>query len=143
MPCDYKLYPSNWKTEIRPAVLERDGHKCKMCGVKNYETICRGMWEDKDGNRVEVYQNEAGQIFNANNGEHIGDSYLGDVMDNEKGRVTRVVLTVMHLDHDVTNNDLSNLAAACQWHHLRHDKEQHRENSRKTINARKRLQNLF
>lgn len=40
MPCDYSKYPANWKTEIRPRILERsktdDGiEKCEWCGVPN------------------------------------------------------------------------------------------------------------
>jgi len=37
----------------------------------------------------------------------------------------RVVLTIAHLDHDVQNNDTSNLAALCQRCHLRHDAKLH------------------
>ncbi len=36
MPIDYKKYPANWKTEIVPRIKERDGHKCKFCGIENY-----------------------------------------------------------------------------------------------------------
>lgn len=36
MPIDYKNYPENWKTEIRPAILERANNCCEFCGVKNY-----------------------------------------------------------------------------------------------------------
>jgi hypothetical protein len=28
MPIDYKEYPANWLSEIRPRILERAGHKC-------------------------------------------------------------------------------------------------------------------
>ena len=45
-PIDYNKYPSNWKTEIRQAILQRAGQViedgkivtqacCEMCGVKN------------------------------------------------------------------------------------------------------------
>ncbi len=37
MPCDYSKYPENWFTEIRPAVLERAGHKCEWCDAENYK----------------------------------------------------------------------------------------------------------
>ena len=30
MPINYKNYPPNWKTEIRPKVLERAGHKQEL-----------------------------------------------------------------------------------------------------------------
>ena len=36
MPIDYKKYPPNWKTEIRPRILERANHKCEVCGLPNY-----------------------------------------------------------------------------------------------------------
>lgn len=36
MPIDYKRYPPNWKTEIRPAILERANNCCEHCGVENY-----------------------------------------------------------------------------------------------------------
>jgi 5-methylcytosine-specific restriction endonuclease McrA len=36
MPIDYKRYPPNWKTEIRPAILERANNRCEFCGVGNY-----------------------------------------------------------------------------------------------------------
>lgn len=36
MPIDYKKYPPNWKTEIRPAILERANNCCEFCGVSNY-----------------------------------------------------------------------------------------------------------
>jgi hypothetical protein len=36
MPTDYKKYPRDWKTEIRPAILARAGNCCKICGIKNH-----------------------------------------------------------------------------------------------------------
>jgi hypothetical protein len=49
-----------------------------------------------------------------------------------------VVLTVAHLDHDPTNNDLDNLAALCQRCHLTHDAAQHAANARTTRHRRQR-----
>lgn len=42
MPVDYSLYPAEWKTEIRPAILERatDEHgiqRCEWCNAANHE----------------------------------------------------------------------------------------------------------
>lgn len=45
MPIDYKNYPSNWKTEIRPAILKRADNKCEFCGLENYSFGVR----DKNG----------------------------------------------------------------------------------------------
>lgn len=36
MPIDYKNYPDNWKSEIRPAILARAENRCECCGVENY-----------------------------------------------------------------------------------------------------------
>lgn len=42
MPIDYKKYPPNWKTEIVPRIKERDGHRCKFCGIENYTVKSNG-----------------------------------------------------------------------------------------------------
>jgi hypothetical protein len=43
-----------------------------------------------------------------------------------------VVLTIAHMDHDVSNNADDNLAALCQRCHLTHDAQQHAANARQT-----------
>ena len=42
MPCDYSKYPPNWRTEIRPRILERANHRCEFCGVDNYAPLPKG-----------------------------------------------------------------------------------------------------
>ncbi len=49
MPCDYKKYPPNWKSEIVPRILERAGEVrdeqgyvvaeacCEWCGAENHK----------------------------------------------------------------------------------------------------------
>jgi len=43
MPCDYRNYPPNWKTEIRPDILDRARDCCEgspkypKCRAANYE----------------------------------------------------------------------------------------------------------
>ena len=39
MPISYKNYPSNWFTEIRQDILERDDNCCKFCHVPNYSFV--------------------------------------------------------------------------------------------------------
>lgn len=138
MPLDYSQYPPNWKTEIRPAILERDGHCCKFCKVPNYEIICRGFWGE-----FEVYQKDNGQIFDVKTGNQVGESYVGDVWIGEKYRLTKVILTIAHLDQDKTNNDYDNLAALCQKCHLGIDLKHHMANARESRRKKKGLQNLF
>lgn len=125
MPCDYKKYPANWK-DIRKRILEREGYRCKTCMLPNYAIGYRdasGKWHP------------------------IECSMQGDV-DAEDAReagfkVIKIVLTVAHIDHDITNNQDENLAAFCQLHHLRHDIQHHKANSRETNRKKKGLQNMF
>lgn len=138
MPCDYSKYHPEWKTKIRPDILERDGHCCKFCKVPNKTLICRGKWGE-----IEVWQNDDGQIHDAKTGEYIGSSYVGDVWVGNKRTLTKIVLTIAHLDQDKTNNDYDNLAALCQKCHLGIDLKHHMANARETNRKKKGLQNLF
>jgi 5-methylcytosine-specific restriction endonuclease McrA len=134
MPIDYKKYSPSWKTKIRPDILERDNHCCKECGVKNYSV---GYW----GIDGRFY--DAGTIFNAL--EETGYDYFAHELSNVNcmQKPIKIVLTIAHLDHDVTNNNYANLAALCQRHHLAYDKEYHMKNSRETNRVKKGLQNMF
>lgn len=104
MPCDYSQYPKNWKSEIRPRILKRAQNKCEWCGVPNYETIIR---YDTRFRILHGLETEAAMV------------------DGE--RSVKIILTIAHIDHDIANNNDSNLAALCQRCHLRHDRHQHAE----------------
>lgn len=106
MPIDYSKYPSNWKTEIRPSILQRG----EMYGL-------------------EVYQDHDGNIYNADNSVSVGSDYVGEVHPTNK--FIRVVLTVAHLNHDIKDNRSENLRALCQRCHNRHDKEYRKANRKK------------
>lgn len=136
MPIDYKKYPPNWKSEIRPAILLRANQKCEQCNVPNYSYILRGTI-----NGIECYQLEDGALFRADNSEHIGYTYVGDVHPSNK--FIKVVLTISHIDHDINNNDHKNLKALCQKCHLNHDKEHHAATRRKTKEDKKGLISIF
>lgn len=102
MPCDYRKYPANWKTEIRPSILARADHKCEWCGVKD-------RWL-----RVgdEVIAPDGAEAFYASENWSAG---LGP-----KPRL--IVLTIAHVnDPDPMNCEPSNLAALCQKCHNGHD----------------------
>lgn len=49
---------------------------------------------------------------------------------------SKVVLTVMHLDHNPENNEYGNLLAACQLHHNRYDAK-HRAETRRAGRIKK------
>lgn len=105
MPVDYSKYPKNWKTEIRPAILKRAQNRCEKCNIPN---------------GVTGYRDKTGKF-------HVAEGMQADIaqiLDGEK--LFRVVLTVAHLNHDITDNRPENLAALCQKCHLTHDVAQHR-----------------
>ncbi len=127
MPCNYKLYPTNWFTDIRPQILERAGHKCEKCGLPNYAE----GWRGTDGAFYSITQ-----IINAleKNGYDYFEHELKHLIDKEgltKKNPTVIVLTIAHLDYNVANNDYSNLMALCQRCHNIHDIPQ-RKNTRET-----------
>ena len=124
MPIDYKKYPTNWKSEIRPAIIERAKNCCEFCKVANYKEIIRGTYND-----LECYQDDDGNIYDANTSKVIGSDYVGEV--SPTNRFIKVVLTVAHLDHDVNNNDFTNLKALCQRCHNRHDVKFRKANRKK------------
>lgn len=123
MPIDYKRYPPNWKTEIRPRILKRADNKCECCGVPNKEIIFRGFLNDG----TEVYQDANGNIFDASNSKLIFtdafDFYIKPLSGKETQKAFKVVLTIAHLDHDEENHNVTDdrLKAMCQRCHLRYD----------------------
>jgi len=125
MPCDYSKYPKNWK-EIRARILQRDNYCCKVCGVYNYSI----GWRDKN------------EKWHPVECSFQGDEEAADAVRSGY-KVIKIVLTIAHLNHDITDNRDENLAALCQLHHLRHDIQHHKSNQRETIRKRKGLQNLF
>ena len=115
MPIDYRKYPANWKSEIRPAILERDGNCCKFCGIEDQLMGYRlrdGTFIECSGMEIEAREEDG----------------LKSIL---------IVLTVAHLDHDITNNDHDNLASLCQRCHLRYDAKHHAKNSKATREAKK------
>lgn len=123
MPCNYKEYPSNWKTEIRPAILERADNKCEECGVENHRLIHR-----------------FGKFINE--WEYWPEGMESEVWTLDGKKSTKIILTIAHLDHDKLNHDvkLDRLKALCQKCHLSYDMSNH-VNNRKY--GRKHKENNF
>lgn len=116
MPIDYRRYPPNWKTEIRPAVLRRAGDKCEFCGLANGQTVYRCRVKKK----MEWFSCK-GDIFEQGLTKEVAEWWIE--------RPVKVVLTIAHLDHDEENHEVSidRLKALCQLCHLRYDaKEKYR-----------------
>lgn len=132
MPINYKNYPSNWKSEIRPRILARANNRCEHDGCIAKNGDCG--YRDKDGlfytseKILELLETEGYDIF-CNELSHVAG----------EAKPIKIVLTIAHLNHDTTDNRDENLKAFCQYHHLRHDIGHHKETRRKN----KGLQKLF
>ena len=87
-------YPDNWP-EIRQAILDRAGNCCEICGVPNH---------------VYGYRLSDGNFYER-----------GLYTDADGPHGFKIVLTIMHLDHQPENCDPANLKAACQLCHNRYD----------------------
>jgi hypothetical protein len=99
-------YPPNWR-EIRARILERAGDKCE--GSPAYPN-CRapnGWYRVK----------KTGQLF---------------AQAREDDTVTRIVLTIGHLDHTPENCAAENLRAWCQRCHLNYDATHHAQTAYRT-----------
>lgn len=113
MPCDYKEYPDNWKW-LSKQIIADAGDRCELCYAPNHEMIVR------DKNSGYPWQLA----------ENCGDGHYYP-------KLTKVILTVHHIDSDKKNNTKHNLIALCQRCHLRLDIGKHIRNrkQKKTKNA--------
>ena len=99
MPINYKNYHPDWKDVIRPSILKRDNYRCRECGAPNRTRIIRQSekeWLEVDP-IIEREAKATGQ------------------------KIIKIVLTVAHLNHLITDNRDENLKSLCQLHHLRLD----------------------
>ena len=113
-----KRYPANWK-QLRAAVLERAGNCCE--GSPAYPN-CR-----------------------APNGwlRHF-DGQVSREGPQDGSHVSRIVLTIAHLEHDeLDTQDINQLRAWCQKCHLTYDAKHHAQNAAQTRHERKAIGELF
>lgn len=110
MPINYKEYPTDW-ADIRQRILDRDQHRCTNCGVANYVVGER----QKDGTLIPLLK-----------GRDCSEAreFRKQMMQITGKKVTLIILTVAHLDHDEWNHDVKDerLAAMCQKCHLDYDR---------------------
>ncbi|MDG4594200.1 MAG: hypothetical protein P9F75_00650 [Candidatus Contendobacter sp.] len=111
-------YPRDWK-QIRAAILERAKNACEQCGITNR------IWRN---NRTNAWTQRKDI---ADRWEKTGDS------------VTRIVLTIAHLDHTPENCDPANLRALCQRCHLAYDANHHQRTAYETRRKGKAIGDLF
>ena len=128
MPFDAKRYPKDWKN-IAARIRDRDGNRCKFCGVFNGAVGYRLP----DGSFVQLAES---------------------VVDRRK--IITIVLTVAHLGaekpdgspgdkHDKMDCRNENLAALCQRCHLRLDVDEHAANASRTraLKSARGMESLF
>jgi len=136
MPILYSTYSKDWKTVIVPAIRERSGNCCEMCGVRNYSVGYRDLYGNFIPDHGNVVHDLAGEGLSHPSLEPISYSEArmfrdwNNEMDAEEQATRRwivIVLTVAHLDHDISNNDYSNLSHLCQYDHLNYDQYHHKE----------------
>ncbi|MBC6698060.1 hypothetical protein [Hymenobacter sp. BT190] len=110
MPFDPSRYPLNWKTEIRPRILAREGYRCKFCGILNGSI---GWRVKRSGRFYTQEQVAAADILTEDR------AYLGWAL---RKPAFRIILTIAHLDHALVNHRDENLVALCQRCHLNYDR---------------------
>jgi hypothetical protein len=122
MPCDYSKYPPDWKS-IRARILERDHNRCEKCGVPNY------AWGWRDASGVFSFVNK--RLLQESGCTKPPFRLACTFKDGRVGeiKVIMIILTIAHLDHDITHNSDDNLKALCQRDHLHLDKELHAKNA--------------
>lgn len=113
MPIDYKRYPKNWFSELRPTVLSRAGNCCENCGLQNGSFV----WSVPFHIRVPEtgrYKQRSIWFRHEEDAKREGSFRIKKV---------KVVLTIAHLDHDEENHEVTveRLRALCQVCHLRYD----------------------
>lgn len=130
------LYPKNWPTEIVPAIRRRSGNRCELCGVPNGELGGRspaGIWH-----KARPLGEKLLRLEWPKEGEYAPcEGY------DQPLRIVRIVLTVMHLNHDPTDNRPENLKHGCQRCHNRYDLPHRRKNAAATRRARLAAGDLF
>ena len=135
MPIDYKKYPKNWLTEIRPRILKRANNTCEFdgCNFKNGEIVWSARLYDKK-KTIWVRTKEEAIKKAIESGWSCEISY--PIIKKVK-----VVLTIAHLDHDEENINVTDdrLKAACQICHLKYDSK---EKSQITIQIENYTQNI-
>lgn len=121
MPVDWSKYPDDW-ADISARIRERAGDRCEFCGIPN-GTLGR---RDRTGRWWHVTELEDATV-----------SAIIIAFGRFPPGLSRIVITVAHMDHDTTHNDDENLRALCQRCHLEYDRDHHVANARETRRRKK------
>jgi 5-methylcytosine-specific restriction endonuclease McrA len=119
-------YPKDWP-QIRARILDRAGHKCEGSPKFPDCRIPNGWFRN----------NTTGEIVARDSG--IIEAWAFADGDS----VTRIVLTIGHLDHTPENCADENLRAWCQRCHLNYDAKMHAQHAYATRRKDRALADLF
>lgn len=125
-------YPIDWPQLSQLVRFGRAKGRCEICARPhgaNVLCLPGGRWFDAEATQ---WRDGRGIMCAAPWG-----------VDLDALRGTRVVLAAAHLDHDPSNNDLSNLKCLCQRCHVIHDKPHHLAQRRLTYRMRWAFGDLF
>jgi hypothetical protein len=124
MPINKKDYHPDWP-RISLEVREAAGQRCEWCGAPNKAIIQRRKQHRFYPPGLDAYQVDwvLTTSVNTANGEETTEGMSWPRLKFHG--LTRIILTVAHLDRNSQNNDRENLAALCQRCHLSHDIHQH------------------
>ncbi len=133
MPIDYKKYPLNWLSEIRPRIMKRANNTCECdgCDFKHNEEV----WAVKRSGKTQGWFRDFEYADKLpKSGEAKKNKKTGRVELVPNPKKVKVILTIAHLDHDEINHNVTDdrLMAMCQLCHLRYDaKEKYRRINKK------------
>lgn len=121
MPIDYTKYPPNWKA-LRTTVMARAEERCECTGA------CGSVHHASDRLLPRCDAPHHARIVRPARRPAQWD-YAGPIPE---AAVIRVVLTIAHLCHDPSCDDLDHLRAFCQRCHLKYDAAHHARNASRT-----------
>jgi hypothetical protein len=127
MPIRKQDYHPDW-TSISLAVRSEANNCCEWCGATNGKVIQR--LDPKEAKKLFSQQVYPGWDFVEVDRVEESDGTIVETSSLQWKRLkfhklTKIILTVAHLDRNSHNNERTNLAALCQRCHLKHDIHQH------------------
>lgn len=130
-------YPANWKSEIRPRILERAGNRCETCGIRNYQWVIRDqsgkiIWEGAEPAKADQLTTE--EVLHLTTSGARMKYRVGFGYDYYS---VRIVLTIAHISEVVEDCSDGNLIAECQLCHNRRDAKMRARNAKATVRAKR------
>lgn len=119
-------YPKDWKTVVVPRIRARSGNQCEctgQCGRHHFDPH-PDISEAIPAIRCQARNGDVGYHGPTGRWHDWPTHELGEVMETKDGidyRCIKVVLTVMHLNHDPADCRDENLLHGCQGCHNRYD----------------------